>query len=126
MMNPELEHTITLVGNVKDRTVFIIDDMIDGAASWIAAAETVVKRGDAKNVYCIATHGLFGEDSLERMEACKCIDRIVVTNTYPIDSERVERAKKLEVLDISGLLSEAIRRNHYGESISALFQHYPN
>lgn len=126
MMNPELEHTITLVGNVKDRTVLVIDDMIDGAASWIAAAETVVKRGDAKNVYCIATHGLFGEDCLEQMEACKCIDRIVVTNSYPIERERVERAKKLVVLDISGLLSEAIRRNHYGESISQLFQHCPD
>lgn len=126
MMNPELEHTITLVGNVKDRTVLIIDDMIDGAASWIAAAETVVKRGDAKNVYCIATHGLFGDESLEQMEACKCIDRIVVTNSYPIEARRTERAKKLVVLDISGLLSEAIRRNHYGESISQLFQHYPD
>ena len=124
--NPELEHTITLVGNVRDRTVFIIDDMIDQSGSWIAAAETVVKRGDAKKVYCIATHGLFGNDSLEQMEACECIDYIVVTNTYPIASERVKASKKLVVLDISNLLSEAIRRNHHGESISALFQHFPD
>ncbi|KAL9117108.1 MAG: hypothetical protein Q9187_006359, partial [Circinaria calcarea] len=45
--NAELEQTITLVGNVKDRTVFIIDDMIDRSGSWVAAAETVVKRGRA-------------------------------------------------------------------------------
>ena len=126
MMNPEMEHTITLVGKVKDHTVFIIDDMIDGAASWIAAAETVVMRGGAKSVYCIATHGLFGDDSLEQMEACKCIDKIVVTNSYPIERGRVEKARKLVILDISGLLSEAIRRNHYGESISQLFQHFPD
>ena len=124
--NPELEHTITLVGNVKDRTVFIIDDMIDQCGSWIAAAETVVKRGDANKVYCIATHGLFGDDSLEQMEDCDCIDYIVVTNTYPIAMNRVRASKKLVVLDISHLLSEAIRRNHYGESISALFQHSPD
>lgn len=124
--NPELEHTITLVGNVRDRTVFIIDDLIDQCGSWIAAAETAVKRGGARKVYCIATHGLFGDDSLEQMDACQCIDYIVVTNTYPIAPGRVKACKKLVVLDISNLLSEAIRRNHYGESISALFQHLPD
>ena len=122
--NPELEHTVTLIGNVREKIVFIIDDLIDQCGSWIAAAETVVKRGDAKMVYCIATHGLFGEDCLEQMEACECIDVIVITNTYPIAPERIRASKKLVVLDISNLLSEAIRRNHYGESISALFQHY--
>ena len=124
LKNPELEHTITLVGDVKDRVVLIIDDLIDQCGSWIAAAETVVKRGAAKKVYCIATHGLFGGDSLEKMEECECIDYIVVTNSYPIAPERIRRCKKLVTLDISNLLSEAIRRNHYGESISALFQHY--
>ena len=123
LKNPELEHTITLVGNVKDRVVLIIDDLIDQCGSWIAAAETVVKRGGAKKVYCIATHGLFGNDSLEKMEECQCIDYIVVTNSYPIEPERLRACKKLVMLDISKLLSEAIRRNHYGESISALFQH---
>lgn len=122
--NPELEHTITLVGNVKDRTVFIMDDLIDQCGSWIAAAETVVKRGGTKKVYCIATHGLFGYNSLEQMEECECIDYIVVTNTYPIAQERIRASRKLVILDISNLLSEAIRRNHYGESISQLFQHY--
>lgn len=124
LRNPELEHTVTLVGNVKDRVVLIIDDLIDQCGSWIAAAETVVKRGSAKRVYCIATHGLFGGDSLEQMEQCECIDYIVVTNSYPIAPERARDCKKLVILDISNLLSEAIRRNHYGESISALFQHY--
>ena len=122
--NPELEHTITLVGNVKDRTVFIMDDLIDQCGTWIAAAETVVKRGGAKKVYCVATHGLFGYASLEQMERCECIDHIVVTNTYPISPERVRGSRKLVVLDISNLLSEAIRRNHYGESISQLFHHH--
>ncbi len=123
--DPELEHTVTIVGNVRDRIVIIVDDMIDQAGSWIAAAETVVKRGDAKEVYCIATHGIFGDDSLEQMQACECIDHIVVTNTYPIEPERARACKKLRVLDISGLLAEAIRRNHYGESITDLFQNFP-
>ncbi|KAG6015826.1 hypothetical protein E4U54_002882 [Claviceps lovelessii] len=117
------EHMITLVGNVRNRTVFIVDDMIDKPGSWIAAAETVVKKGGAKRVYCIATHGIFGEDCLEQLESCECIDTILVTNSFPINQDRARNIKKLVVLDLSFLLSEAIRRNHYGESISPLFQH---
>lgn len=119
----DLEHTITLVGDVKNRTVFIVDDMIDKPSSWIAAAETVVKKGRAKKVYCIATHGVFGGDCLEQMQKCECIDTIVVTNSFPIHQERAKSISKLVVLDLSFLLAEAIRRNHYGESISPLYQH---
>ncbi|KAJ5193860.1 Ribose-phosphate diphosphokinase [Penicillium cf. griseofulvum] len=115
------ERTITLVGEVRDRSVFLVDDMIDKSGSWIAAAETVVKRGGASKVYCIATHGLFGENSLDQMEACRSIDHIVVTNTFPISPSMLRRSKKLIVIDISSLLAESIRRHHYGESVSALF-----
>jgi ribose-phosphate pyrophosphokinase len=121
--NPSLEQMITLVGDVKNRTVFIVDDMIDKAGSWIAAAECVVKRGGAKKVYCIATHGLFGGDALEDLQNCDCIDTILVTNSFPISPDNARAAKKLVVLDLSNLLAEAIRRNHYGESISPLFSH---
>ncbi|KAI1340270.1 phosphoribosyltransferase-like protein [Xylariaceae sp. FL0016] len=123
LKDPKIEHMITLVGNVKDRPVVIVDDMIDKAGSWIAAAETVVKRGRAKKVYCMATHGVFGADCLEQLQACDCIDQIIVTNSFPISEKRAKDASKLVILDLSYLLSEAIRRNHYGESISPLFQH---
>ncbi|RKF83015.1 putative ribose-phosphate pyrophosphokinase [Golovinomyces cichoracearum] len=121
--NTQLDYMITLVGDVYDRTVLIIDDMIDKAGSWIAAAECVVKRGGAKTVYCIATHGLFGGNSLKELQDCDCIDVIVVTNSFPISFEKARTANKLVILDLSDLLSEAIRRNHYGESMSALFTH---
>lgn len=111
--NPDLEQTITLVGHVKEKTVFLIDDILDKPRSWIAAAE-VVKRGDAKRVYCIGTHGLFSEDALEEMEKCDCIDYIVVTNSFPITAKGLLRSQKLVVIDLSNLLSEAIRRNHHG------------
>ncbi|EEA22532.1 ribose phosphate diphosphokinase Prs1, putative [Talaromyces marneffei ATCC 18224] len=109
------EKTITLVGNVKDKAVFIIDDMIDRSGSWITAAETVVRRGGAKTVYCIATHGLFGNNCLEEMENSDVIDHIVVTNSFPIPAEKMRLSKKLTVIDVSALLSESIRRHHYGE-----------
>jgi ribose-phosphate pyrophosphokinase len=123
LVDPKIEHMITLVGDVKNRPVFIVDDMIDKPGSWIAAAETVVKRGFAKKVYCMATHGVFGEGCLEQMQACECIDAIIVTNSFPISEQRSKDISKLVVLDLSFLLGEAIRRNHYGESISPLFQH---
>ena len=113
--NAEQEKTITLVGEVRGRAVFIVDDMIDKSGSWIAAAETVVKRGGAKKVYCIATHGLFGEESLEQMLACESIDYIVITNTFPIPQHLMQKSEKLIVIDISNLLAESIRRHHYGE-----------
>ncbi|KAI5290773.1 hypothetical protein KEM54_000502 [Ascosphaera aggregata] len=108
------ERTITLVGDVRDRTVFIIDDMIDTPQSWVAAAETVVKRGGAKTVYCIATHGLFGEDCLDVLDECVSIDKVVVTNTFPLP-KGFRKWKKLVVIDSAALLSEGIRRHHYGE-----------
>ena len=123
LSNPRIEQMITLVGDVRNRTVFMVDDMIDKSGSWIAAAETVVKRGGASKVYVIATHGLFGGDSLEDLEDCDCIDKIIVTNSFPIPKQKIRDSKKLIILDLSVLLSECIRRNHYGESISALFSH---
>ncbi|KAI1332345.1 phosphoribosyltransferase-like protein [Xylariaceae sp. FL0255] len=123
LQDPKVEHMITLVGNVKNRPVLIVDDMIDKAGSWIAAAETCVKRGKAKKVYVMATHGVFGADCLEQLQACDCIHQIIVTNSFPISDRRAKNASKLVILDLSYLLSEAIRRNHYGESISPLFQH---
>jgi ribose-phosphate pyrophosphokinase len=121
LRNPELETTVTMVGNVRDRPVFIVDDMIDKAASWIAAAETVVKRGGATKVYCMATHGLFGGDALRELEACECIDRIIVTNSFPISAEKSKGVEKLEVISVAPMLSEAMRRFHHGESMGNLY-----
>ncbi|KAF2816824.1 phosphoribosyl pyrophosphokinase [Mytilinidion resinicola] len=121
LKNPELETMVTLVGKVRDRPVFIMDDMIDKPGSWIAAAETVVKRGGATKVYCMATHGLFGGDSLAELEACECIDAVVVTNAFPIPPYKAAQTRKLIILSVDNLLAESIRRNHHGESMSSLY-----
>jgi len=124
LKDPDVETTVTLVGNVQNKPVLIVDDMIDKAGSWVAAAETVVKRGGATRVYCMATHGLFGGDSLRELDACDEIEAIIVTDAFPIPEEKRRLCKKLVVLDVSLLLSEAIRRNHHGESISQLYQQF--
>jgi ribose-phosphate pyrophosphokinase len=121
------ERMITLVGDVKDKTVLLLDDMIDRSATWIAAAEHCKKRADAKKVVCLATHGVFGGDCLKEMDACEYIDQVVVTNSFPIDAAKLPGGKtdglapsgagtrgKLTVIDLSMLLGEAIRRNHNG------------
>ncbi|KAH3682784.1 hypothetical protein WICPIJ_006243 [Wickerhamomyces pijperi] len=114
------EKLITLVGNVKGRSVIILDDMIDRPSSFIAAAEHCRLNCGATKVYIAATHGLFIDNCLEELEACPYIDQVIVTNTYPI-TEKKKQCKKLVTIDVSSIFAECIRRDHYGESISVLF-----
>ncbi|KAG0669761.1 Ribose-phosphate diphosphokinase [Kluyveromyces marxianus] len=115
------EKLITLVGNVQGRTAIILDDMIDRPGSFISAAEHMVKNCGAKEVYVVATHGIFTGDCLEQLENSDDIHKIVVTNTYPISPESIAKSRKLVVIDVSSIFAECIRRDHYGESISVLF-----
>lgn len=115
------EKLITLVGNVNNRSAIILDDMIDRPGSLISAAEHLVKNCGAKKVYVVATHGLFTGNCLEELEESEVIDKIVVTNTYPISNDGIEKSEKLVVIDVSAIFAECIRRDHYGESISVLF-----
>ncbi|RIA96469.1 phosphoribosyltransferase-like protein [Glomus cerebriforme] len=112
---------ITLVGDVAGKVVFIVDDMIDKAGSFIAAAEHLMKKCNAKRVYVIATHGILSDDSIKEIERCKSIHQLVITNTFPISPEKKCQSSKIVTIDISATLAEAIRRTHNGESISYLF-----
>ncbi|CEP23492.1 K00948 ribose-phosphate pyrophosphokinase [Cyberlindnera jadinii] len=113
------EKLITLVGNVKERSVIILDDMIDRPGSFIAAAEHCRLNCGAKKVYVVATHGLFIDDCLQELNNSQYIDQVVVTNTYPLTEEK-KTCPKLVTIDIAPILAECIRRDHYGESISVL------
>jgi ribose-phosphate pyrophosphokinase len=68
----------------------------------------------------VASHCLFIDDCLQELDECKFIDQIVVTNTYPLTEEK-KQIKKLVSIDVSPIFAECIRRDHYGESISVLF-----
>ncbi|KAJ3295354.1 hypothetical protein HK104_002771 [Borealophlyctis nickersoniae] len=116
----EVETRLTLVGDVKGKECFMLDDMIDGTHSFIDASEHL-KRCEASKVYIIATHGILSGNALEEIDECDAVDEIIVTNTYPIAESKRKISKKLRVIDISGVLAEAIRRTHNGESISYLF-----
>jgi ribose-phosphate pyrophosphokinase len=120
--DPDLLAGLVLVGDVKDRIAFILDDILDSPRAFLAAAKFLKINGGAKKVFLVATHAILSEDAAEEIAKCDAVNGIIVTNTYPIGAEK-ERAMgdKLAVIDISAVLAEAIRRTHNGESISYLF-----
>jgi ribose-phosphate pyrophosphokinase len=75
----------------------------------------------AKAVYLLATHGILSGDALSLIEANPNVERLVITNTLPISEAKRQLTTKLEIIDVSHVFSEAIRRTHNGESISFLF-----
>jgi ribose-phosphate pyrophosphokinase len=115
------QYELTLVGDVTDRIVFILDDLIDSVQSFIQTAEFLKNQGAAKDVYIVATHGIVSGDALSEIQNCTHVKGLIVTNTYPIPQWKKDQTDKLSIIDISGVLAEAIRRTHNGESISYLF-----
>ncbi|KAJ3316634.1 Ribose-phosphate pyrophosphokinase 1 [Blyttiomyces sp. JEL0837] len=122
-MGPEEVTTrLTLVGNVQGKICFLVDDIINDPNSFLDAAEHL-KRCDASKVIIVATHGILSAEALREIDECAAVDEIALTNSYPMPEDRRDSCGKLKVIDISGVLAEAIRRTHNGESISYLFSH---
>ena len=109
-----------IIGDVKDKTVLMVDDMISTAGTICAAAEVVMDHG-AKDVIAAASHGLFVGKAFERLTASP-ISKVVVTNSIPPERAKEALGDKLVTLDVSALLGDAINRVHRKESVSALFQ----
>uniref|UniRef100_A0A8C8ZTJ6 Phosphoribosyl pyrophosphate synthase-associated protein 2 n=1 Tax=Prolemur simus TaxID=1328070 RepID=A0A8C8ZTJ6_PROSS len=97
----------------------LLDDIIDDVDSFLAAAETLKERG-AYKIFVMATHGLLSSDAPRLIEE-SAIDEVVVTNTIPHEIQKLQ-CPKIKTVDISMILSEAIRRIHNGESMSYLFR----
>ncbi|KAL2852650.1 phosphoribosyltransferase-like protein [Aspergillus pseudodeflectus] len=112
--------TMMLVGDVKDRTAILIDDLADTSNTITRAAKLLKKEGASK-VYALVTHGILSGDAIDRINASS-LDKVVVTNSVD-QADHLRRCPKLEVLEIGHVFAEAIRRVHHGESISALFQY---
>lgn len=104
-----------LIGEVEGKTCLVIDDMVDTAGTLCAAADLLMEKG-AKQVYGIATHGVLSDPAVARVEA-SAFKKLFVTNTLP----QSKKSKKIEVVSIAPLLSEAIRAIYERSSVSALF-----
>ena len=107
-----------LIGDVEGRTCVIVDDMIDTAGTFCAAADMLEERG-AKAVYGLATHGIFSGPALQRIED-SAFKKVAVTNTVPIDLKGI--TKKVDVLSVAKLLAETIDAIAHSTSVSALFE----
>ncbi|XP_059510065.1 phosphoribosyl pyrophosphate synthase-associated protein 2 isoform X2 [Stegostoma tigrinum] len=111
MAIPKEKPPITVVGDVGGRIAIIVDDIIDDVDSFLAAADTLKERG-AYKIYVMATHGLLSSDAPRLIEE-SAIDEVVVTNTIPHEIQKLQ-CHKIKTVDISMILSEAIRRIHNG------------
>ncbi|KAK6454803.1 ribose-phosphate pyrophosphokinase [Scheffersomyces xylosifermentans] len=113
---------MVLVGDVTNKVCVLIDDMADTCGTLCKAADILMSNG-AQKVIAMVTHGIFSSNAVEKLNKSK-LDKIICTNSMPLD-DKVTECPKLEVIDISPTLAEAIRRLHNGESVSYLFNNIP-
>jgi len=113
--------SMMLVGSVSGRVCILIDDIVDTGNTITRAAKLLKKEGASK-IYALVTHGVFSGEAVSRISA-SALDKVVVTNSVPQHEHKAALGPKLDVLDISPIFAEAIRRVHHGESISVLFNY---
>ncbi len=106
-----------VIGDVKDKTVVLFDDIIDTAGT-ICEGANLLKKNGAKEIYICAAHPVFSGPALARLADCVAKE-IIVTNSIPLDKENLP--SKITQLSIAELLAKAITRIHDDESVSSLF-----
>jgi len=106
---------MTLIGEVKDANVILVDDLVDTAGTLCKAAEILMKNG-AKSVRAICTHPVLSGKAYENIENSH-LEELIVCDTIPLR----QKSTKIKVLSTAKLFSKAIRNTHEHRSISALF-----
>jgi ribose-phosphate pyrophosphokinase len=105
-----------VIGDVKDKVAVLVDDMIDTGGTLSAAAQTVMDEG-AREVYAVATHGVFSGHAFENLTESP-LSGIVVTDTIPL---RDGAPDMITVLSTADLLTDSIRKIFTDESVSEIF-----
>lgn len=108
-----------IIGDVKDKTVLMVDDII-ATAGTVVEATRIVREHGARRVVVTATHGVLCGPAIGRLSKAE-IDHLAITDTIPLSEEARRRLPNLTVLTVSELLGEAIRRIYRNESVSSLF-----
>ncbi|MFL0252143.1 ribose-phosphate diphosphokinase [Clostridium neuense] len=114
---PNVSEVMSIIGDVKDKRVILVDDMIDTGGSIVNAAEALLKMG-AKEVYACCTHGVLSGPAIERLENSP-IKEIVTLNTIPVEAKK--QIEKIKVLSVAPIFAEAIRRIYEDISVSKIF-----
>ena len=115
---PNVAQVFNVIGEVADRDVVILDDMIDTAGTLVQSVEALLAQG-ARRVSAAITHAVLSGEAMSRVHGSS-MDKLIVTNTIPLN-EGSHKRDKIEVLSVAELFGEAIRRIHEGSSVSSLF-----
>ena len=116
---PGQSEVMNIIGDVKGQTCILVDDIIDSGGTIVNAAKALKSRG-AKDVYVYITHGVLSGDAIKKIKS-SVIKNLVITDT--IDNvHKTKNVKNIEVLPISGLMGEAIKRISNSTSVSDLFK----
>lgn len=110
---------MTVIGDVKDKDVVLVDDMIDTAGTLTKAADMMTDLG-ARSVRAVCTHAVLSGEACERVEKSS-LTELIVTDTIPIGPEKLALTNKIKVLSVSQLFADVIRRVRSHESISSHF-----
>ncbi len=117
--SPGKSQVMNVIGNVNSKTCIIIDDIIDSGGTIVNAAQALINRG-AKEVHVYITHGVLSGEAVDKIKKSR-IKKLVITDTID-NSDKIKKAKNIEVLTISNLLAEAIKRISNSTSVSDLFK----
>ncbi len=113
-----VSEVMNIIGDVRDKTCILYDDMVDTAGSLCNAAKALVEKGGAKEVYACATHGVLSGPAYERIEESP-IKEMVFLNTIPEVGNTPSR--KIKFLDVAPTFARAIEHIHGATSIADLF-----
>tara|TARA_B100000035_G_scaffold301823_1_gene298801 strand:- start:1055 stop:1987 length:933 start_codon:yes stop_codon:yes gene_type:complete len=116
---PGKSEVMNVIGNVKGKTCILVDDIIDSGGTIVNAAAALKKRG-AKDVHVYVTHGVLSGNAIDKIKKSN-IKNLVITDTID-NSNKVKNTKNIEVLTISNLVGEAIKRISNSTSVSDLFK----
>ena len=117
--SPGKSEVMNVVGNVKNKTCIIVDDIIDSGGTIVNAAKALKDKG-AKEIYVYITHAVLSGTAVEKIDRSS-IKKLIVTDTID-NSKKIKKTSKIEVLSISGLMAEAIKRISNSTSVSDLFK----
>ena len=115
---PNVSEVMNIIGDVKDRTCVIIDDIVDTANTLCEAAVALKKHG-AKKVVAYATHPIFSGQAIDLINKSQ-LDEIVITDTITL-SQDAKNSKKIRQVSVAGILAETIKRISHEDSVSSLF-----
>lgn len=116
--SPEKTQVMHILGEVEGRNAVIVDDMIATGSSIIEAVDAL-KKAKCKSIRATISHGILSGPAVERISKCGDLQELAITDSIPLDEKK--KHPKIRVLSVAELLGEAIKRIHWEESVSSLF-----